>query len=64
MLREGACHPDSAEISVVTGTRALEVEALIEHAVTEVVSETPTLEALRTDMVDKLVQALAGSWIH
>ncbi|KAI0362291.1 hypothetical protein OH77DRAFT_1416520 [Trametes cingulata] len=43
-----------------------EVESLIELAVGEVISETPSLESLRQDMVDKLVQALEtdASWVE
>ncbi|TFK86916.1 hypothetical protein K466DRAFT_586827 [Polyporus arcularius HHB13444] len=43
-----------------------EVESLIEHAVSEVVVETPALESLRQDMIDKLVQALEtdASWVE
>ncbi|KAI0665103.1 trafficking protein particle complex subunit 10 [Cubamyces menziesii] len=46
--------------------RMLQVESLIELAVEEVVTETPTLERLRQDMVDKLVQALEtdASWVE
>ncbi len=40
--------------------------SLIEHAVYEVVVETPALEFLRQDMIDKLVQALEtdASWVE
>ncbi|KAI9065113.1 hypothetical protein FKP32DRAFT_1674998 [Trametes sanguinea] len=43
-----------------------EVESLIEIAVGEVVSETPTLEQLRQDMIDVLVKALEtdASWVE
>ncbi|KAI0636805.1 trafficking protein particle complex subunit 10 [Trametes polyzona] len=43
-----------------------EVESLIELAVDEVVSEKPSLEPLRQDLVDKLVQALEtnASWVE
>ncbi|KAI0724064.1 trafficking protein particle complex subunit 10 [Cerioporus squamosus] len=43
-----------------------EVESLIEHAVSEVVVETPALEPLRQDLIDKLVQALEtdASWVE
>ncbi|KAI0831480.1 trafficking protein particle complex subunit 10 [Trametes gibbosa] len=42
-----------------------EVESLIELAVGEVVSEKPSLESLRQDLVDRLVQALEtnASWV-
>ncbi|PIL24147.1 hypothetical protein GSI_13900 [Ganoderma sinense ZZ0214-1] len=43
-----------------------EVEALIELAVSEVSSKTPSLDSFRQDMIDKLVQALEleASWVE
>ncbi|KAI0647217.1 trafficking protein particle complex subunit 10 [Trametes meyenii] len=43
-----------------------EVESLIELAAAEVIAETPSLEHLRQDIVDKLVQALEtdASWVE
>ncbi|EIW60047.1 uncharacterized protein TRAVEDRAFT_164477 [Trametes versicolor FP-101664 SS1] len=43
-----------------------EVESLIEQAASEVVTETPSLDPLRQDIVDKLVQALetTASWVE
>ncbi|KAI1794522.1 trafficking protein particle complex subunit 10 [Ganoderma leucocontextum] len=43
-----------------------EVEALIELAVSEASSKTPSLDSLRQDMIDKLVQALEvdASWVE
>ena len=43
-----------------------EVESLIEHAVSQVVSQDASLDMFRQDMVDKLVQALEtdASWVE
>lgn len=67
MLREGrhnvSPHPGS---SATDDTMDSEVESLIEYAVSEVIAETTSLESLRQDMIDKLVQALEtdASWVE
>ena len=64
MLREGLHLHSGGAIIVLTFN--LEVESLIELAVSEVVAEQSSLEPHRQDLTDKLVQALEtdASWVE
>ena len=65
MLREGMIILQRA-LKRCTNALCAEVEALIELAVSEVSTKMPSLDTLRQDMIDKLVQALEAdaSWVE